>query len=187
MNIRHLFQLKSYEHIEAIIRRHPVFLLRNIILLAVLSAIPVGIYLMLVNLSPTLFSAPAALAVAGVLVSVYYLGIWLFFFSLTLDYYLDIWVLTNDRLIAVEQQGLFSRTISETDLWLIQDVTSEINGIPATIFGYGDLSVQTAAEKERFHFEQAHDPNGIRQKMLSLAEEDRKYHIGSVEMKKVGM
>lgn len=187
MNIRHLFQLKSYEHIEAVIRRHPVFLLRNIVLLVVLSAIPIGIYLMLVNLSPTIFTVPAAQAIGGTLVSVYYLGIWLFFFSLTLDYYLDIWVLTNDRLIAVEQQGLFSRTISETDLWLIQDVTSEINGIPATIFGFGNLHVQTAAERARFHFENCHDPNGIRQRILHLAEEDRKYHVGSVELKKVGL
>jgi hypothetical protein len=187
MNIRHLFQLKSYERIEMVIHRHPVFLLRNILLLVVLVTIPAGIVMMLMHFNSTIASNPIILAIGGVLGSIYFLGIWLFFFSLTLDYYLDIWVLTNDRLISVEQQGLFSRVVSETDLWLIQDVTSEIKGIPATIFGYGNLHVQTAAEQARFHFENSANPNGIRQKMLALAEADRHYHLNSVEMKKIGL
>jgi hypothetical protein len=187
MNIRHLFQLKSYERIEMVIRRHPIFLFRNIVFFVVLAAIPAGVVIMVQTVSSTLFTNPVALAIGGVLGSIYYLGIWLFFFSLILDYYLDIWVLTNDRLIAVEQQGLFSRVISETDLWLIQDVTSEIKGIGATIFGFGNLHVQTAAEQARFHFENCGNPNGIRQKMLSLAETDRHYHMNNVELNKVGL
>jgi len=187
MNIRHLFQLKSYEHVEMVIRCHPIFLLRNVLMLVVLAAVPAGVFLMLQNAVQNLLTNPVAMAIVGTLGSIYYLGIWLFFFSTVLDYYLDIWVLTNDRLIAVEQEGLFSRTISEMDLWLVQDVTSEIKGIGATIFSYGKLSVQTAGKEERFHFEDCHNPNAIRQKILALAEEDRKYHVGNVVMNQVGL
>jgi membrane protein YdbS with pleckstrin-like domain len=170
-----------------LLRRHPVFLLWDIILFAILAAIPVGVVAILQTVSPTILTGPISMPIVAVLGSIYYLAIWLFFFSMVIDYYLDIWVITNDRLIAVEQRGLFSRTVSEMDLWMVQDVTSEVNGISATIFGYGKLSVQSAAEQARFHFENLHDPNRIRQRILDLADEDRKYHVGSVEMKKVGM
>jgi hypothetical protein len=187
MNIKHLFKLKSYERIEMIIRKHPFFLFRDLALFLILAVVPGGVVVMILPLIPNLFTNYLALPIAGIVGSVYYLAIWLFFFSTVLDYYLDIWVVTNDRLIAVDQAGLFSRTISEMDLWLIQDVTSEMHGIAATIFGYGNLHVQTAAEKARFHFENCANPNGIRQKILAFAEEDRKYHVGSVELKKAGL
>jgi hypothetical protein len=187
MNIKHLFKLKSYEHIEMVVRKHPIFLFRDFLLFLALAVVPGGVVVMVQSVVPTLFTNAIALPIIAVLGSIYYLAIWLFFFSTVLDYYLDIWVLTNDRLIAVEQEGLFSRTISEMDLWLVQDVTSEIKGIGATVFSYGKLSVQSAAEHANFHFENCFNPNGIRQKVLSLAEEDRKYHVGSVDLKKVGL
>lgn len=187
MNLKHLFKLKSYEHIEILVHQHPVFLLRDIIIFAALGAVPIGIVFILQTVKATLLTGPVSMPIVAVGGAIYYLAIWLFFFSNVLDYYMDIWVVTNDRIIAVEQQGLFSRTISEMDLWLVQDVTSEIKGIMPTIFSYGKLSVQSAAEQARFHFENVHGPNTIRQRILDLADEDRKYHIGDVQAKKVGL
>lgn len=187
MNIKNLFKLKSYEHIEMLLRKHPIFLFWDIILFAILAAIPFGVILILQALSPTLLANQMLLPIIAVAGSIYYLAIWLFFFSTILDYYLDLWVVTNDRLIAVKQEGLFSRTISEMDLWLVQDVTSEVKGMGATIFGYGTLSLETAGKEERFHFVNVASPSSVRQHILDLAEGDRKYHIGNVELQKVGL
>jgi membrane protein YdbS with pleckstrin-like domain len=187
MNLKHLFKLKSYEHVEILLRQHPIFLLRDLALFTVLAAVPVGIVFILQTVKATLLTDPISLPIVAVAGAIYYLAIWLFFFSMVIDYYLDIWVVTNDRLIAVQQQGLFSRTISEMDLWLVQDVTSEVKGISATIFGYGALSLETAGKEERFHFVNAADPSHVRQHILALAEVDRKYHIGSSTLNKVGL
>lgn len=187
MNVKHLFKLKSYERIEMLLRRHPIFLLLDLLLFLVLAAIPIVIVLIIQTVQSTLLTGSISFPIVVVAGSIYYLAIWLFFFSTILDYYLDIWVLTNDRLISVEQRGLFSRTVSEMDLWLLQDVTSEIHGIVPTIFGYGTLSVQTAAERARFSFEDVHSPNAVRQRILDLADEDRKYHVGNIERKQVGL
>lgn len=187
MNIKNLFQLKSYEHVEMLIRKHPIFLLWDVILFAILAAVPIGVVMVIQTVSPDLLVGPISMPIVAVLGSIYYLAIWLFFFSMVIDYYLDIWVVTNDRLIAVQQQGLFARTISEMDLWLVQDVTSEVKGISATIFGYGILSLETAGKEERFRFGNAADPSHVRQKILALAEVDRKYHIGNSVLNKVGL
>ena len=187
MNIKNLFQLKSYEHVEMLIRKHPIFLIWDVVLFAILAALPVGVIMVIQTVSSTILTGPISMPIVAVLGSIYYLAIWLFFFSTVIDYYLDIWVVTNDRLIAVQQQGLFARTISEMDLWLVQDVTSEVKGIGATIFGYGTLALETAGKEERFHFGSAADPSHVRQRILTLAETDRKYHIGSTTLNKVGL
>ena len=54
------------------------------------------------------------------------LFIWNFFFILWLDFYLDVWIVTNERIINIEQRGFFNRDISELKLTKVQDVTSEI-------------------------------------------------------------
>ena len=43
-------------------------------------------------------------------------------------------IITNDRMVDMEQNGLLARTVAEADLYLIQDVTSEIKGLFGSIF-----------------------------------------------------
>ena len=187
MNVKHLFKLKPYEHVVFVLRRHFIFVILYLLALVILSLLPlVAIYFLRLNF-PGIMSGPVSFPLVILGASLYLLAVWLFFFSTITNYYLDIWVVTNDRIIAVGQEGLFSRTVSEMDLWLVQDVTSQSNGIGATIFGYGSLFVQSAGEKGRFDFEALADPGMVRQKILDLADEDRKYHVGSVDLKKVGL
>jgi hypothetical protein len=187
MNVKHLFKLKPYEHIVFILRRHYIFVVADILVMIILSAVPV-VALYFIRLTyPTILQGQVAFPLVILGASLYLLAIWLFFFSLIINFYLDIWVVTNDRIIAVEQEGLFSRTVSEMDLWLVQDVTSEAKGIAATIFGFGNLYVQSAGERGRFDFENLSDPSMVRQKILDLADDDRKYHVGNVNLKKVGL
>jgi hypothetical protein len=108
---------------------------------------------------------------------IYYLAIWEFFFTEFVSYYLDLWIITNDRLIGIEQEALFARTVAELDLYKIQDITSEVKGIFPTIFNFGNVFIQTAAEEGRFHLKNVPDPHNLRRKIMDLAEEDRKYHV----------
>lgn len=101
------------------------------------------------------------------------LFIWNFFFILWLDYYLDAWIVTNERIINIEQRGFFMRNISELKLTKIQDVTSEIIGVIPSLLNYGNIYVQTAAEKERFTFIQIPNPNKVKNAIVQLQEKER--------------
>lgn len=101
------------------------------------------------------------------------LFVWNFFFILWLDYYLDAWIVTNERIINIEQRGFFNRDISELKLTKIQDVTSEIIGIVPTLLDYGNIYVQTAGEKERFTFNQIPNPNYVKNVIVELQEKER--------------
>ncbi len=102
------------------------------------------------------------------------LFIWNLFFILWLDYYLDAWIVTNERIININQKGFFNRDISELKLTKIQDVTSEISGFIPTLLNYGNIHVQTAGEKERFVFYQIPDPNKVKNVIVQLQEKEQR-------------
>ncbi len=159
-----------------VLRRHPIVILKNFLIFIVLAAIPLSIFILLRSASPALLTSPVIFPLLAVGGSIYYLSIWLFFFTSLIDYFLDLWIITNDRLLSVEQHGLFARTIAELDLYTIQDATSEVRGVFPTMLNYGNVHVQTAGARARFELEQIGNPNEVRQKILELVDEDRKFH-----------
>jgi hypothetical protein len=167
---------KSYEKIIYFLRRDAIVFIKQLILFIFLLAIPVGLYFFFQNTFPSLFQNTVIYPLLLLLGSIYYLTVWIVAFTAFIDYYLDFWVVTNDRIINVEQR-LFSRTISELDLFKIQDVTGQSKGFLETMFDYGNVYVQTAGATERFNFEEVPGPREVASKIISLAEEDRKYHM----------
>ncbi len=87
------------------------------------------------------------------------------FFLLWTDYYLDVWFVTNIRVIAIEQRGLFNRNISTFRLDMIQDATVKVPGILATILRFGTVEVNTASE-ESFTFGGAACPYELKEKIM---------------------
>lgn len=65
-----------------------------------------------------------------------------------MDYYLDMWIITSERIIDVDQEGLFNRSISEIPLRSVQDITIEIDGVIETFLKFGTMRIQTAGERE---------------------------------------
>lgn len=97
-----------------------------------------------------------------------YMFFWLGLFITWIDYYFDTWVVTDQRIVNIEQIGLFRREVSELEHSKIQDVTSEIRGIIPTLFKYGYIYIQTAGEKERFVFKQIPRPVKVRNIIMQL-------------------
>lgn len=87
-----------------------------------------------------------------------------------IDYYLDVYVLTDHRIVDIAQNGFFKRKISELNVRQIQDVNAEVNGIFATIFHFGDVFIQTAGERENFIFRSVPHPYRTTKKILELHE-----------------
>ena len=90
--------------------------------------------------------------------------------------------MTNDRIVEMEQLGLFSRTISELELFRIQDVTSEVKGLFPSMFHYGNVLVKTASENSHIIFFNIRNPEKIREELIKLSHEDRKYHMNAIAL-----
>lgn len=141
------------------LRRHWLIFFRILLFFLVLFLIPIFIYFFLPLLWPGVLNGPVTSPILLVLALSYYLLTLVFLFTAWTDTYLDVWTVTTHRIINREQNGLFNRVVSELRLEDIQDVTAEQKGFFATIFGFGQVYIQTAGEKERFVFEQIPRPD----------------------------
>jgi hypothetical protein len=161
------------EQVILFLRRHWfIFLMR--LLLIIFSIIGLVLLYVFFNLLSSDFSQSDYYNLLLFAESLGTLFIWNLFFILWIDFYLDAWIVTNERIINIDQKGFFNRDISELRLTKIQDVTSEIVGFIPTILGYGNIYVQTAAEKERFTFYQIPNPNEVKNMIVQLQEKERK-------------
>jgi uncharacterized membrane protein YdbT with pleckstrin-like domain len=133
------------EKIEIYARRHWVAFLGNLLLGIFLYLIPLVILIILAVYLPSIYSSSwRGIIIIGV--GIYYLIMTAFIFLQWISYYFDIIIVTNKRVVDIIQEGLFDRKITEIPLLRVQDVTGEIKGFFQTLFGYGNVVVETAGE-----------------------------------------
>ncbi|HAO81234.1 MAG: hypothetical protein UV57_C0044G0008 [Parcubacteria group bacterium GW2011_GWD2_43_10] len=118
-----------------------------------------------------IYNGGLAEVITRLAISLYYLGVWVFFFHTWLDYYLDVWIITNERVLSLEQRGVFSRRVSELRLGRIQDVASEVKGMWETFLHFGNVNIQTAGEQPNFLFHQVPNPYEVAERLMRLVDE----------------
>lgn len=176
LHLKHLPNQKPGEKTILFLRRHWSSLLKILAITAAALLAPVVVIWLLGQVSPGLLDRPAQNAIASVFISIYYLSVLTFFFQEFVDYYLDTWIVTNERIINIEQHGLFNRVASELHLAVIQDISAEVVGPLHTFLDFGDVHVQTAGSANRFHFKDIPRPERVRETILRLSEADKQRH-----------
>lgn len=159
-----------------LLRRHIMFFLRDAVIYLGLLALPV---LLAVWFSETTSrwleheTGGPALLLFFFLWELFFL---LLFFTSFLNYYLDLWVVTDERILDIDQEGAFVRKVSELPLRRIQDVHVEVKGVFATVFNFGTIEVQTAGAEQKFEFEGIPNPQKVSRQILEIAHADAKWH-----------
>lgn len=142
-----MLQLQSGEKILTSVRKHWFVVLKTTVIFIVLVLIP-PLVLTFLPLVTADFSPEIIEPLVNFFLSLYIITLFLFLFLFWMDYYLDMWIVTDQRIITIEQKGLFRREISEIPLPRVQDVTIEISGIIETFLKFGTIRIQTAGERE---------------------------------------
>jgi hypothetical protein len=177
LDIHHLPGSDLHEQKFLLFRRHPITLVTLILTTAIVLVLPAAGYFGLLFFKPGFLEEPGYLALYVLGASSFFLFGALFTFQIFLEYWLDVFIVTDRRILDIDQHGLFGRTVSELRLYRAQDVTAEVKGVLHSLLDYGNVYVQTAGEIERFRFEDVPHPNHVAKLILELAEEDRKDHL----------
>jgi len=162
------------EKIILLLRRHWFVFFKFVVTYFLIALIPVALYLVKKFLNLNIFSDPIGRALSILLTSAFYLFWWLLAFRQFIDYWLDVWLVTDQRIVSVNQKGLFFRTISELKFFQIQDITADVRGLLPTFLHFGNVYIQTAAEKERFAFEQIPHPYEVTRQIMGLVEQSKR-------------
>ena len=93
---------------------------------------------------------------------------WTSFFYVWTKNYFDVWYVTNQHIIAINQKEIFKREEAFMELVRIQDVFFEKEGFLSTLLGYGKLKVQSAGTEQEFIIEDAYDIEGDAHRIMDL-------------------
>ena len=77
---------------------------------------------------------------------------------------------TSEKIAQVLYTSLFNRKISQLSIGDVQDVTVTQKGIPAHIFNYGVLVIETAGEQQNYTFTFVPDPYSVSKSIVGSHE-----------------
>lgn len=153
------------EHIVFEVRRHWFLIATELSVVAMFAIIPLFVLAVGTAVPVEFYFGGNFWAAFIAFYSFWLLICWITGFIFWTNYFLDVWIVTNKKLIDIEQLGLFQREISVLELDKIQDVTSEVHGIVATLMDFGKIHVQTAGTQREFVISDVEHPSEVREKL----------------------
>lgn len=156
----------SDEKVFLLVRRHWIFFAVTLIfvIFLIIPIIAVMIYWMA---NPDVFIGPIGNFLI-IFSGIYLLAIWGLVLYGFVNYYLDIYIVTDKRIVDIKQKKFFSREIAELHLHQIQDVKAKVDGFLQTMLHFGDIHIQTAGERENFVFQDVPHPYTLEKKIVDL-------------------
>lgn len=85
-------------------------------------------------------------------------------------WYFNLTLVTSQRIIDIEQRGMFLRRVREAPHAGIVEVTFEIKGLLATLFGYGNVYVNLGGDKKPICIEAVETPEIVKDKLSKVQE-----------------
>ncbi len=110
------------------------------------------------------------------LIIIFWMYFLIFLYIERLNHELDMFIITNNRVIFIEQKSFLSRSKTECNLWQIQEVKSTTTWLFANLIWYWDLKIVTAWSTEDFHMWLVPAPLEMVRKVLNLADQYRDKH-----------
>ena len=161
------------EKVYLIFREHWFRLLIKLAAVGLLALLPPLLRMLFIG-SETLFETDQARLIALLFVQIYYLGLVITVFFIWVLYYLNLGIVSEFRLVDIDQRGLLKHEVSELNLDSIEDVSSDTVGLFGNILDYGTVYIQTAGTTERFEFDKIHNPKKVASIILTLYEQRKK-------------
>lgn len=143
------------EDVLLVFRKHPLVMRKGLIL---------GMICLLLGTIPSLINPEYKWFFygmgAGLIVGLLLYSRW------WISWFYSVFIITNQRFIQITQKGLFHRSVVDIGLNQIQMVNYEVNGIQATLLGFGTIIIQTYMGDLIIH--EVHHPARTQQELLGI-------------------
>ncbi len=85
-----------------------------------------------------------------------------------LDWYFDVWLLTNMGIIDIERNGFFDISTTKVEYHMLEGVSYTIKGFWRTIFNFGEVTIDKLGGKTSIVLEDATRPKKLESKVLKF-------------------
>ena len=174
-----LVKLEADENILKVVRKHWFILFSHTIGLVFMSLIPV-FFVAFWSISDTASQLLLSAYIDGAVIS-FFMGAWFLIVLVAVlgvwtDYYLDMWIITNKRIISIDQQGFFRRSVSSFRFERLQDITVDIKGFIETMLDFGRMTADTAGS-EPFIIRGIPNPRAVKGLILEYADQVHTHQV----------
>ncbi len=149
--------LEPGEKVLAEIRHHWIFFSLEAVSSFILALLPPLVVYGVLKIQNLVFPS----FIIGLLLFVYLIWlllVWVYFFVAWSDYYLDVLIITDRKVIDIDQKGIFHREVASFRLERIQNIAIETPNFFSTLFDYGHINLETAGEEKSFEMMNAASP-----------------------------
>ncbi len=153
------------EKIILLLRRHPITNIPWIFLSIILVSAPIVLFAF-----GLLDFIQANFLTVGLIF--WYLFSFAFIFEEFLSWFFNVYIVTDERVFDVDFLNLIYREITDANIDQIQDVTVRVGSVIRTVFDYGDVVIQTAAQIPQIEFEAVPHPDRVAQVLRELRVEE---------------
>jgi len=109
---------------------------------------------------------------AGIAIFILLIGIGvLLALRVFVEYSFNVFIITDQRIIDIDQHGFFERTVSEMTYDKIQDVSFKIKGLAQTLLHYGSIIIQTAGAQANIELQGVKNPEKVQQIIIEIQKE----------------
>lgn len=158
---------EEHEVIEFVLRQHSivnVFWVSATILLLILPIIFLQLDLLL-NFNFAI-QVPIKLLIGGLII--YYLLLMAYAFEQFLSWYFNVYIVTNMHIVDINFYSLLSKEVVEISLDDIEVISHNVDGVLGSLFHFGDVHIETAAEQKRILFAKVPRPDLVTDKVQDL-------------------
>ncbi|MFH0905273.1 MAG: PH domain-containing protein [bacterium] len=146
-----------YKHIYTVL----LPILKGVAIVLLSFWVPIGLHFI-----GTIFSYAVSATAFYLWVVFWFLYIFYAYFS----WYRDRFIVTDHRIIEIDQQGFFKRKVSELELEKVQNITYTVAGFFPTLFNFGTVVVQSAGNND-LTLDYIADPASRQQEIAQLVKE----------------
>ncbi len=143
------------ESVLYVFRKHPVVMRKGMIIASF--AILLGTIPALIK--PEMSYFYGGLAGGFVLATILFMPGWI-------AWYYSVYVVTDQRLIQITRKGLFHKTVVDMNLSQIQSLNYQVDGLQATMLGFGTIMIQTYMGDLVIH--EVHHPEQVSKKLAMI-------------------
>lgn len=158
---------EEHESIELFLRQHPIvniFWIVTTIVLLIMPAILLQLDVLLgFNFS---VSIPVDLLIGGLLI--YYLLILAYAFEEFLSWYFNVYIVTNLHIVDINFFSLLAKEVVEISLDDIEVISHNVDGVLGSLFNFGNVHIETAAEQKRILFAKVPRPDIVTDRVQDL-------------------
>lgn len=99
---------------------------------------------------------------------IYYLLLLAYAFEQFLSWYFNVYIVTNQHIVDVNFYSLLSKEVVEIRLDDIEVIAYHISGVLGSLFHFGNVEIETAAETKRILFEKVSRPDIVADRIQDL-------------------